>query len=147
MRQAHAVADVRSAEHALMATGPDGALMQRAAAGLAATCARLLGRVYGSRVVVLAGTGDNGGDALYAGARLAGRGAQVTAVQVGSHLHDGGAATVLSAGGRLVSAADRSVPPVIAAADLILDGILGIGGRGGLRRAGRDAGQPGPARG
>ncbi len=68
MRYAHAVSDVRAAERALMARVPDGALMQRAAAGLAAVCASLLDRVYGSRVVVLAGTGDNGGDALFAGA-------------------------------------------------------------------------------
>ena len=133
MRHAHAVADVRSAEHALMATVPDGALMQRAAAGLAATCVRLLGRVYGSRVVVLAGTGDNGGDALYAGARLASRGAGVTAAAVGTHLHDGGASALRAAGGRLVAAADQVVPSAIADADLIIDGILGIGGRGGLR--------------
>jgi hydroxyethylthiazole kinase-like uncharacterized protein yjeF len=133
MRQAHAVADVRSAEHALMATVPDGALMQRAAAGLAAICVRLLGRVYGSRVVVLAGTGDNGGDALYAGARLASRGAGVTAVQVGTHLHDGGGSALRAAGGRLVAAADQVVPSIIAHADLIIDGILGIGGKGGLR--------------
>ncbi|HWF81197.1 MAG TPA: NAD(P)H-hydrate dehydratase [Streptosporangiaceae bacterium] len=133
MRQAHAVADVRSAEHALMATVPDGALMRRAAAGLAATCVRLLGRVYGSRVLVLSGTGDNGGDALYAGARLASRGARVTAVQVGSHVHAGGAGALAEAGGRLVAASDRTVPSAIADADLIIDGILGIGGRGGLR--------------
>ncbi len=116
-----------------MATVPDGALMQRAAAGLAATCVRLLGLVYGSRVIVLSGTGDNGGDALYAGARLAGRGARVTAVQVGTHLHDGGASALLSAGGRLVAAADHVVPSAIADADLIIDGMLGIGGAGGLR--------------
>jgi hydroxyethylthiazole kinase-like uncharacterized protein yjeF len=133
MRRAHSVADVRSAERALMATVPDGTLMQRAAAGLAATCVRLLGRVYGSRVIVLAGTGDNGGDALYAGARLAGRGAGVTAVQVGAHVHDGGASALLAAGGRLMPAADRLVPSAIADADLIIDGILGIGGKGGLR--------------
>ncbi len=54
--------------------------MQRAATGLAAVCAGLAGRVYGARVVVLAGSGDNGGDALYAGARLARRGARVVAV-------------------------------------------------------------------
>ena len=71
MRSAHAVADIRAAEQALMARVPPGALMQRAAAGLAAVCAGLVPRVYGSRVVVLAGSGDNGGDALYAGARLA----------------------------------------------------------------------------
>ena len=39
MRKAHDVATVRAAEHALMATVPPGALMQRAAAGLAAVCA------------------------------------------------------------------------------------------------------------
>ena len=78
-----------------MALVPDGALMQRAAAGLASVCASLLsagsGGVYGAKVVVLAGTGDNGGDALYAGARLAGRGAQVTAVQAGPRIHAAGA--------------------------------------------------------
>ena len=57
-----------------MAAWPDGTLMQRAATGLAVICGQLLGRRYGSRAVVLAGSGDNGGDALYAGAQLARRG-------------------------------------------------------------------------
>ncbi len=86
MRHAHRVADVRAAERALMARLPDGALMQRAAAGLAATCARVLGRVYGARVVVLAGSGDNGGDALYAAERLTRRGARTDAVLAGSRV-------------------------------------------------------------
>ncbi len=90
MRQAHAVNDVRAAERALIALVPEGTLMQRAAAGLASVCAGLLGNVYGSHVVVLAGTGDNGGDALFAGARLAGRGAAVTAVAAGSGMHAAG---------------------------------------------------------
>ena len=59
MRNAHAVADVRTAEQALFARLPEGALMSRAAAGLASVCARLLGQVYGARVVILAGSGDN----------------------------------------------------------------------------------------
>src|SRR4051812_49445367 len=54
--------------------------MQRAAAGLATVCVRLLAGVYGRRVALLVGTGNNGGDALFAGARLAARGARVTAV-------------------------------------------------------------------
>ena len=83
-----------------MARVPDGALMQRAAAGLASVCVSLLGRVYGSRVVVLAGTGDNGGDALYAAARLAARGASVTAIATGSGLHEAGGAALRRAGGR-----------------------------------------------
>ncbi|MCG7528753.1 ATP-binding cassette domain-containing protein, partial [Streptomyces sp. OfavH-34-F] len=60
MRTAYSVSTVRAAEQALMARLPEGALMQRAAAGLAAACTGLLrrsGRVYGSRVVLLGLTG------------------------------------------------------------------------------------------
>ncbi|MFF6773897.1 NAD(P)H-hydrate dehydratase [Streptomyces sp. NPDC012637] len=131
MRTAHRVETVRAAEAELMARLPEGALMQRAAAGLAAACCSLLGRgrVYGARVVVLAGSGDNGGDALYAGARLARRGAGVTAVLLGSRAHEAGLAALKAAGGRV---ADDPYD-ALAAADLVLDGITGIGGRGGLR--------------
>jgi hydroxyethylthiazole kinase-like uncharacterized protein yjeF len=133
MRYAHQVRKVRAAEQALMAQLPAGALMQRAAAGLASVSAGLVGRVPGSRVVVLAGSGDNGGDALFAGARLASRGAAVLAVTAGSRVHEQGAAALRAAGGRLASADDDGVPAAMGAADLILDGLLGIGGRGGLR--------------
>ncbi len=133
MRYAHQVRKVRVAEQALMAQLPPGALMQRAAAGLASVSAGLIGRVPGSRVVVLAGSGDNGGDALFAGARLASRGAAVLAVTAGSRVHEQGAAALRTAGGRLASADDDAVPAAIGAADLILDGLLGIGGHGGLR--------------
>src|SRR5258708_31825132 len=148
MRDAHTVAKVRAAENALMAELPEGALMQRAASGLAAVCAGLLARadrtartagaaaaagVSGSGVVVLAGRGDNGGDALHAGARLAARGAVVTAIAAGSRVHEGAAAALRGSGGRMIEAADDRARPAIAAADLIIDGLLGIGGRGGLR--------------
>src|SRR5262245_49901854 len=87
-----------------MALVPEGALMQRAAAGLASVCATVLRAspdgMYGSRVAVLAGTGDNGGDALYAAAMLARRGAVVTAIQAGPRMHAGGAAALRAAGGR-----------------------------------------------
>ncbi|MFF5445996.1 NAD(P)H-hydrate dehydratase [Streptomyces sp. NPDC012888] len=127
MRTAYRVDEVRAAERELMAGLPDGALMLRAAAGLAAECARLLGRVSGSRVVLLVGPGDNGGDALYAGARLARRGARVRAVPMDpGRVHPGGLAALLRAGGRV----EDRVP---GRADLVLDGLLGIGGRGGLR--------------
>ncbi|MQY35333.1 Bifunctional NAD(P)H-hydrate repair enzyme Nnr [Streptomyces sp. RB17] len=123
---------VRAAERALMARLPEGALMQRAAAGLAAASAELLGRVYGSRVVLLVGSGDNGGDALYAGARLARRGAGVTAVLLTpERAHPGGLAALRRAGGA-VAAAD-SAGGLIERADLVVDGIVGIGGKGGLR--------------
>src|SRR5271166_1709340 len=134
MRDAYQVAAVRAAERALMEIVPDGALMARAATGLASVCASLLsrhpGHVYGTRVVVLAGSGDNGGDALYAGALLARRGAAVTAIAAGPKAHAGGTAELLAAGGRVTGAAAGDA---IAGADLIMDGLLGIGGRGGLR--------------
>jgi hydroxyethylthiazole kinase-like uncharacterized protein yjeF len=143
VRNAHAVADVRAAERELMARLPDGALMQRAAAGLAAICADLVDPVYGARVVVLAGSGDNGGDALYAGARLARRGADVTALTTGSRMHEGGAAALRAAGGRLIPAGPGDPPEaggvsdaalgLLRRADLVIDGMLGIGGKGGLR--------------
>jgi len=127
MRRAHGVAVVRAAEAALMAQLPDGTLMQRAAAGLAATSCRLLGSVYGARVVLLVGSGDNGGDALFAGALLARRGAAVSAVLLGSHAHEGGFAALRAAGGRVAT------PAALRDADLVLDGIVGIGGKGALR--------------
>ncbi|MFG2455407.1 NAD(P)H-hydrate dehydratase [Streptomyces sp. M41(2017)] len=132
MRTAYSVETVRAAERELMARLPEGALMQRAAAGLAAACADLLGRVYGSRVVLLVGSGDNGGDALYAGARLARRGAGVTAVLLApDRTHPEGRAALLRAGGR--TAAPDSAEPLLRRADLVVDGIVGIGGKGGLR--------------
>jgi ADP-dependent NAD(P)H-hydrate dehydratase / NAD(P)H-hydrate epimerase len=168
MRYAHQVAAVRAAEHELMAKLPAGVLMQRAAAGLASVCASLLGQVYGSPVVVVAGSGDNGGDALYAGARLAGRGAAVTAIAAGPKLHEAAARELVARGGRITPAtdgedraadgedraADRedraaylenhaggpdgvAIAPAaaraIVAANLIIDGVTGIGGHGGLR--------------
>ncbi|MEV0842611.1 NAD(P)H-hydrate dehydratase [Actinocatenispora sera] len=129
MRHAYGVAQVRAAEQALMATVPDGALMQRAAAGLAVRAAGLLADrgVYSSRVLLLVGAGNNGGDTLFAGARLARRGAQVRALLLaGEHTHAAGLADFRAAGGRLV---DEVSGPV----DLVLDGIVGIGGRPGLR--------------
>ncbi|MGW0756786.1 NAD(P)H-hydrate dehydratase [Streptomyces sp. NPDC002814] len=132
MRTAYSVETVRAAERELMARLPEGALMQRAAAGLAVACGQLMGRVYGSRVVLLVGSGDNGGDALYAGARLARRGAGVSAVLLSpERAHAGGLAALRRAGGRAVRAGDAE--ELIAAADLVVDGIVGIGGKGGLR--------------
>ena len=139
MRHAYQVAAVRTAERGLMDTVPPGALMRRAAAGLSAACASLLARdpgyVYGARVLVLAGTGDNGGDALYAGALLARRGAAVTAIAAGPKAHEGGAAELLAAGGRIFDRAAGGAwrDALFGRADLIIDGLLGIGGRSGLR--------------
>ena len=128
MRHAHTVEQVRSAEQELMSGLPAGTLMQRAAAGLAQAVVDLLGRAYGTRVLLLVGSGDNGGDALWAGAMLARRGVGVEAVLLRpDHAHRAGLHALRSAGGRVVTLAAAARP------DVVVDGIVGIGGRPGLQ--------------
>lgn len=140
MIDAYAVDAVREAEQRAMAGLPDGALMQRAAAGLATEVARELrehaGGVYGRRAVLLVGPGNNGGDALWAGQRLARRGVQVTAVLAAEQVHAGGLAALRGSGGRVVDAGTAGAE--LAVADVVVDGLLGIGGRAGLRGAAAD---------
>ncbi|HET8959956.1 bifunctional ADP-dependent NAD(P)H-hydrate dehydratase/NAD(P)H-hydrate epimerase [Nocardioides sp.] len=138
MRRAHTVEQVRESERALMATLPDGALMQRAAAGLAYAVLDLLGSAYGRRVLLLVGSGDNGGDTLYAGAMLARRGCAVEARLLSERVHEGGLAALRAAGGRVVSSTPSQGPasgarPGVARPEVVVDGIVGIGGRPGLR--------------
>src|SRR4051794_20575167 len=132
MRAAHSVEQVRAAEEALMERVPEGTLMQRAAYGLATVVADLLrgddgAGVYGARVLLLVGAGNNGGDALYAGAGLARRGANVEAVLLSERAHEGGVAELRARGGRVVGLAEAQ------ARGVVVDGIVGIGGKPGLR--------------
>lgn len=134
------VATVRAAEQALMAELPEGALMQRAARGLESFIARTLtqlgGRVPGSAIVVLVGSGNNGGDALWAASGLVGRGAGALAVTFAEQWHEEGMRAFRRRGGRVVAVEDldeESLAAVLGQADVIVDGITGIGGRGPLR--------------
>ncbi|MBI1376941.1 MAG: NAD(P)H-hydrate epimerase [Frankiales bacterium] len=133
------VETVRRVEAEAMARLPEGTLMARAATAVAVSAGQmlrdLLGRVTGARVVLLVGAGDNGGDALHAGARLATRGARVDALLVADRHHEAGADALRRAGGRLhvVDGDLVAAAELVAAADLVVDGVLGIGGRGALR--------------
>lgn len=130
MKGVYPVAQIRAAEEAVLAGLPAGALMARAAHGLAVECAALLGKVYGARVALLIGAGNNGGDALYAGADLARRGAAVRALLIDpARAHPEGLAALRRAGGRVAPARTEEV----SGADMVVDGIVGIGGKGGLR--------------
>jgi hydroxyethylthiazole kinase-like uncharacterized protein yjeF len=133
MRAAHTVEQVRAAEAELMARQPEGTLMQWAAAGLAGAVIDLMGGAYGRRVLLLVGQGDNGGDAVYAGALLARRGASVEAILLADTFHEPGVAALRAAGGRVVELADLHPP------DVVVDGIVGIGGKPGLRQPALDA--------
>nr|WP_051988577.1 bifunctional ADP-dependent NAD(P)H-hydrate dehydratase/NAD(P)H-hydrate epimerase [Kineosphaera limosa] len=162
-----------------MADLPDGELMQRAAHGLALVVAARLPNLpvqggESARVVVLAGAGGNGGDALFAAAFLAQESdASVVAVCTGPAAHPPALAAARSAGVPIVelfgSSADsaakeptgskkgskksgKNVTPdryglteaaaLVAEADLVIDGMYGIGGRPGLvDHAADDGGQ------
>ncbi|PZF55410.1 NAD(P)H-hydrate epimerase [Curtobacterium sp. MCSS17_008] len=153
---------VRAAERPHLEAGEP--LMQRAADGLARIVADLLDdpavrpQDGPGSVLLLVGSGDNGGDALFAGARLATAGRHVAVLRVGPRVHEAGLAAALDAGARLLDApsdprADATeagaadilraaaVPDgerlaaaaadAAAGADIVLDGILGIGAGGG----------------
>ncbi|MSY94460.1 MAG: bifunctional ADP-dependent NAD(P)H-hydrate dehydratase/NAD(P)H-hydrate epimerase, partial [Actinobacteria bacterium] len=73
--------------------------MERASTGLATAILRLFaGSVPGTRVVIATGSGNNGGDALFAGARLARRGMRVDAIGTTEHVHVAGLAALRRAG-------------------------------------------------
>ena len=135
MRRICAVDVVRRAEAA--AGVPEPVLMQRAATALAGVCRELLaGRrtgVRGAHVVALVGSGNNGGDALWALSFLAQRGARTTVIGDPGRMHADGARAARAAGSRVLEWGDPTAADEIRAADLVLDGILGIGGRGGVR--------------
>lgn len=159
-------AEVRAAEEPLLARGVP--LMQQAAFALATAVTGEVverrGAARGSSVVALVGAGNNGGDALHAGAVLARRGVRVLAVCATGEPHADGLAALLRAGGRAVRVvepigSDAAAGPDAAvgtdgddldpsgpepvwlgdavaeayAADVVLDGLLGIGGRGAAR--------------
>lgn len=131
MQGVHTAAEVRDAETELFEHVAERAVMLRAATGLAVQCATMLPRVYGAQVVLLVGSGNNGGDALYAGAWLARRGAAVRAVLSSpDRAHADSLNDLVRAGGRVAG------PEVIDTADLIVDGLLGIRGTGGIRAPG-----------
>lgn len=130
MLAGYRVAAIREAEElAFAALGPD-VLMQRAAAGLAAAILRRLDGAYGARALLVLGSGNNGGDALYAGVRLLRRGVAVSAWRAGERVHEAGWAAFLAAGGRAVDAAEAVA--ALPRQDLVVDGVAGIGSRPGL---------------
>lgn len=167
MISAYTGSTIRKAEAPFLEAGQGALLMRRAAYGLYSHAVDMIlerRSVYGSAVVVLAGSGNNAGDALYAGARLAGRGARTTAVLTSARTHSGALAEFVRQGGHVLrligdrseaagestrgdgdGAAEGTVSEstgesalsICLRADLILDGILGTGASGGLRQPAR----------
>ena len=134
MIAAYTAGQIRQAEAVALQHDSDDAVMRRAAYEVAAAVLSRLDGVVGRSVVLLVGTGNNGGDALYAGAVLRRRGLAVTAALLDpDRAHAGGSRALRRAGGRVLPAADAGA--VIAGADVLVDGLLGLGGRPALRDA------------
>ena len=123
---------IRAAEAPLLAAQahPD-QLMQSAAHAVFEAAEAMLGDCAGSagRVLVLAGPGGNGGDALYAGAELVLAGHRVDALLTAGRAQERALAAFTNAGGQVLEA----LPDSAFEYALAIDGIIGIGGSGGLR--------------
>ncbi|WP_291314396.1 bifunctional ADP-dependent NAD(P)H-hydrate dehydratase/NAD(P)H-hydrate epimerase [Corynebacterium sp. UBA2622] len=125
--EAHTAARIRAAEAPLLdAQDSHDELMKSAAHAVFLAAESMLG-APGS-VLILAGKGGNGGDALYAGAELAMAGHRVDAWCVFGGAHSPALEVFRTAGGTVLDAA----PEDAGAWDLTIDGILGLGGAGGL---------------
>jgi hydroxyethylthiazole kinase-like uncharacterized protein yjeF len=120
VRPVWTVAEVRAAESS---SGiPEAVLIDRASSAVARRAAAMLGAVYGARVLVVAGPGHNGADALWAGVKLARRGAAVDVVTpLGKPRDEHGRVPLSMLGAR----------PVSGTYDLVIDGLLGVGARPG----------------
>lgn len=146
--EGYLTAQIVAAEKPLLDAGEP--LMALAAQGLAsATWTILMETVRGGSkgpVLLLVGAGNNGGDALFAGAELASRGVPVMILPVANRVHDAGLQAALAAGARLLAEVGSEENVLVdaaragsAGAAVLVDGILGTGsaGQAALRGAAR----------
>ncbi|AMC65953.1 bifunctional ADP-dependent (S)-NAD(P)H-hydrate dehydratase/NAD(P)H-hydrate epimerase [Mycobacterium tuberculosis variant africanum] len=139
MRHYYSVDTIRAAEAPLLASLPDGALMRRAAFGLATEIGRELtartGGVVGRRVCAVVGSGDNGGDALWAATFLRRRGAAADAVLLNPDRTHRKALAAFTKSGVASSRVSRRRPISSSTGGRHLRlGAAATGGRAGVRR-------------
>lgn len=123
-------AQVRAAEEPLLAAGQP--LMLRAARALADHVLTVSEATSGARILVLAGAGANGGDGLHAAAMLREAGLTADAITAADRCHEEGAAALTAAGGTLHPLAalePDQLTELVSGSALVLDALLGIGGR------------------
>jgi hydroxyethylthiazole kinase-like uncharacterized protein yjeF len=115
--------EMAEADRLAIARGVPGiALMERAGAAVA-ECV-MLQHPRGSRVAVVAGSGNNGGDGFVVARLLAERGYRVRVLRLGAGTLRGDAA---AAAQRWAGATDAATPEQLADADAIIDALFGAG--------------------
>ncbi len=123
----YSVAQLRAIEHAALGALPPGTLMQRAGAAVARTALDMLTAAPAAPILVLAGPGNNGGDALEAAALLAGEAKMVYVLLMADphRLPDDARAAYE----RAAAASVRFIAPTEIERDwaLTIDGLFGIG--------------------
>lgn len=125
------VEEMRRLEQAAVEAGvSERQMMEEAGLAIAQEAWMALGTLEGRRIVVLAGPGNNGGDALVAARHLADWGAEVAIFapmgRKADELRDEAAARAIP----IVEGDDAAGPALeraLADADLVIDGLLGIG--------------------
>lgn len=128
MKSVLTAAEIRAAEAEYIAANPSVDLMGRAAEHIANAALEMLGE--NRQVLVVAGPGNNGGDALFAAAAIAKTGRRVRLWLAFERAHPAGLGAAQAAGCMTLSASNalERLPMV----DLVIDGLTGIGGRAGL---------------
>ncbi|WP_427383760.1 bifunctional ADP-dependent NAD(P)H-hydrate dehydratase/NAD(P)H-hydrate epimerase [Janibacter sp. G56] len=146
MIEAYAPDQIRAAEERLGEELRSGELMRRAARGLAEVVMVRLEEREAGTVVGLVGPGNNGADTLHALAHLAHSGINAAAVTLGASsqldtaapLVAGAVEAATAAGVLLHPAGSEGATAALGEAEVVLDGIYGIGGRAGLPDDARD---------
>ncbi len=135
MKRAFNVSAVQNAERPLLEQGEP--LMAKAAYAVATAVLRHLRdnnfRIPGSTVLVLAGSGNNGGDALYAAGYLARRGLQVVSVTTDRYHLEAAEFAYLSGVKMVKNPTTEQLRALATASGIWVDGLLGIGVYGKLR--------------
>ncbi|HEX7646658.1 MAG TPA: NAD(P)H-hydrate dehydratase [Noviherbaspirillum sp.] len=129
----YSVAEIRNIEHAALAALPCFTLMQRAGRASSDLAGKIVhDEPAGAPILVLAGPGNNGGDALEAAANLEEAGFEVTVLMFADpakYSADAGQALAHArqAGVRFADTADFGAVLVSTAWKLVIDGLFGIG--------------------
>src|SRR5471032_698930 len=149
----YSIAEIRAIEAAAAQNLPEGALMQRAGQAAATAALKLLHGAQDDaaghrRVLVLAGPGNNGGDAFEAAAHLAGSGIEVLVWTAPEALatspeREQALARARNSAARFISADTGMASVAVGAApwNLVIDGLFGIGATRPVTVASRDVAQ------